>query len=139
MTGEPAGKPSGLRNPVAAVRGVAAVTLAVEALVLLMAIAPLYRLGGDRTTEALWFCGGLAVMAIVLAGTLKRRWAWPVAALLPLAVLVGGFWLHWALGVVGVLFAALWGYVLNVRRTVLGGRSGPAAFGPADSPGGSEG
>ena len=118
MTAE---KPSGLRNPGAAVRGVGAAALAIEALVLLMAIVPLYRLGGDHTAASMWFCAGLAVVSLVFAGMLKHRWAWPAAAAVPLSVLVVGGWLHWSLGIVGFFFVLMWLYILNVRRTVLGG------------------
>ena len=34
-------------------------------------------------------------------------------------LLLAGF-LHWSLGVLGVIFALVWVYVLHVRRTILG-------------------
>jgi hypothetical protein len=110
---------SGLRNPPAAVRGVGAGALAVEALVLLLAIAPLAKLGGPGTGAAIGLVVGLAVLAAVLAGLLRHRWAWWAAAVVPVALLAGGF-LHWSLAVLGVVFALLWGYVTYVRRSVLG-------------------
>ena len=117
-------KPSGLRNPPAAVRGVGAAALALQALVLLLAIAPLARLGGSKATPGIWLCAGLTVLSIVLAGLLRRSWAWPAAIAVPVALFVGGLFLHWSLIALGVLFGLLWAYVLHVRRTVLGGRSG---------------
>jgi hypothetical protein len=107
---------SGLRNPPAAVRGVAAGSLAAMMLVLLMAIVPFHRLGDPA---AMWVCVGLAAVALVLLGLLKQVWTWYAALVIPVALLAAG-WLHWALSVLGVLFALLWCYVLNVRRTVLG-------------------
>jgi uncharacterized membrane protein len=121
---EPAEKPSGLRNPGGAVRGVGAGSLVLEAIVLLLALAPLARLGGSRSTPAIWLCAVLCVLAIGLASMLRRAWAWWAAALVPLALLVGGLFTHWSLAVLGVLFGLLWTYVLNVRRSVLHGRSG---------------
>jgi hypothetical protein len=110
---------SGLRNPTAAVRGVGAGALAVEAVVMLLAIAPLAKLGGPDLTPAIWLVVVLAVTAGVLAGLLRHPWAWWAGLVVPLALLGGGV-VHWSLAALGVIFALLWGYVLNVRRTVLG-------------------
>jgi hypothetical protein len=117
---------SGLRDPMAAVRGVGAGALAVEALVLLLAVAPLAKLGGSGggaagRGAAIGLVIGLAVMAAALAGLLRHPWAWWAGTAVPLVLLGAGF-LHWSLAVLGVLFGLLWVYVLNVRRSVLGGR-----------------
>lgn len=117
---------SGLRDPVAAVRGVGAAALVVMALVLLLAISPLLRMAGDRAGPAVWLVVGLAVLAGVLAGLLRRRWAWRAAVLVPLGLLLGGF-AHWSLAALGVVFGALWAYVLHVRRTVLASGGSPTA------------
>jgi Protein of unknown function (DUF4233) len=109
---------SGLRNPPAAVRGVGAGALAVEALVLLLAVAPLAKLGGSDTGPAIGLVLGLAAVAGVLAGLLRFPWAWYAGAAVPVALLAGGF-LHWSLAVLGLVFGVLWGYVLYVRRSVL--------------------
>jgi hypothetical protein len=115
---------SGLRNPTAAVRGVGAGALAVEALVLMLAIAPLAKLGPGSVRDtgvAIGLVIGLAVVAGLLAGFLRYGWAWWAALVVPVGLLAGGY-LHWALAVLGILFAMLWGYVLNVRRTVYANR-----------------
>ena len=114
-------RPSGLRNPSAAVRGVGAGTLAIEAIVLLLAVVPLRRLGGDHATTGIWLCLALVVLAGALAGLLRWTWAWWAAALVPLTLIVGGVLVHWSLVVLGVLFGLVWAYVLNVRHTVLNG------------------
>src|SRR5207245_9165736 len=121
-TGEqgPAGPPrSGLRNPAAAVRGVGAGALAIEALVLLMAIVPLAKVGGAHAGAAVGAAIGLAVLSGVLAGLLRHTWAWYAGIALQV-VLFGCGLLHVALAVLGLLFGAVWAYVLKVRRTVLG-------------------
>jgi hypothetical protein len=110
---------SGLRNPPAAVRGVQAVALGVQAVVLLLAIAPLARLAPAGTrVPAIWLCVALCAFAVVLLGVLRRDWSWYAAALVPVGLLAGGL-LHWSLAVLGVLFGFAWLYVLSVRRTVL--------------------
>jgi hypothetical protein len=117
-------KPSGLRNPVAAVRAVGAGALGGEALVLLLAVAPLAKIGGPHRGAAIGLVLGLAVLAGVLIGLLRRPWAWWTAFAVPGMLLAGGL-LHWSLAALGVLYALVWAYVLRVRRSVLGPTAGP--------------
>jgi hypothetical protein len=114
-------KPSGLRNPAGAVRGVGAGALGIEAVVLLMAIVPLVKLGGPHAATAAWVAAALAGPSLVLAGLLRHRWAWYAGTGLQVVLIACGL-LHGVFAVLGLLFGAVWGYVLNVRRTVLGKR-----------------
>ena len=116
---EPGERRSGLRNPSAAVRGAGAGALAVMALVLFMAIVPLLRLTASRTLVVLVVT--LAVVAIVLCGLLRHRWAWFAAYVIPVALLAGGVG-SVVLAALGVLFGLLWTYILYVRGFVLGRR-----------------
>lgn len=117
MTGPPQEEQrSGLRNPPAAVRGAGAGALAAMAVVLLMGIVPLIRIGAP--TAAVVLVAVLAVVSIVLCGLLKRGWAWYAAIAVPVALLAAGV-LHVALAVLGVMFGLLWAYILYVRRSVL--------------------
>ncbi|GIG92817.1 DUF4233 domain-containing protein [Plantactinospora endophytica] len=113
------GRPSGLRDPDRAVRGLGALTLSVETLVLLLAIQPIRLLGGELGGAAIGVVVGLAVLAVVLAGLLRRPWAWHAATVLQGLLLLAGF-LQWSLGALGLIFAAVWVYVLHVRRVILG-------------------
>ena len=113
-------KPSGLRNPQAAVRGVGAGALCIEALVLLLAIVPLHVLDVRDTGLAMGCVAGLAVLCILLAGLLRFGWAWRVGIALQVLLIACGYF-HVALTVAGILFLLIWLYVLSVRRTVLGG------------------
>ena len=112
-------RPSGLRNPRAAVRGLGAGTLALEVIVLLLMIAPLSVIAGDRSGPAITAVLVLAVVSVGLAGSMKRRWAWNGGTAVQLLLLAGGF-LHWTLAAVGVIFGLAWAYGLHVRRTILG-------------------
>ena len=113
-------KPSGLRNPQAAVRGVGAGGLCIEALVLLLAIIPLHVLGVRHAGLAMGCVAALAGLCIVLAGLLRFAWAWWAGVAIQVLLIACGYF-HVALTVAGVLFLLLWFYVLSVRRTVLGG------------------
>ncbi|MCO1599558.1 DUF4233 domain-containing protein [Micromonospora sp. RHAY321] len=110
---------SGLRNPERAVRGLGAGTLGLEALVLLLAIQPIRVVGGDLSGAAIGVVVALAVVAILLAGMMRRPWAWHAGTVLQGLLLLAGL-LHWSLFALGVIFALVWAYALHVRRVILG-------------------
>jgi hypothetical protein len=110
---------SGLRNPHAAVRGVGAGAMVIEAIVLLLAIVPLVRLGGDRKAPIVVAILTLIVLCLLVAGLLRYRWAWWAGAAIQVLLLASGL-LHVALAILGVVFGVVWAYVLSVRRSVLG-------------------
>jgi hypothetical protein len=110
---------SGLRNPEAAVRGLGAGTLALEAIVLLLAIQPIRILGGQLGGWGIGAVITLAVLAALLAGSMRRRWAWPAGTVLQALLIVGGL-LHWSLAALGLIFGAAWAYASYVRRSILG-------------------
>jgi hypothetical protein len=112
------GKPSGLRNPSRSLRSLAAMTLALEALVLLLAIQPIRVLEGSITggqIGAIVFC---AAAAILLTGRLDKPSGWTMVSALQVVLILCGLQ-HWLIGAVGVFFGAAWLYVLYVRRRVL--------------------
>ena len=119
--GTPADAPrrSGLRNPEAAVRGLGSGTLALEAIVLLLAIQPIRILGGHLGGWGIGAVVTLAVLAAALAGAMRRRWAWHAGTALQVLLLLGGL-LHWSLAALGLIFGAAWAYASYVRRSILG-------------------
>ncbi len=110
---------SGLRNPGAAVRGVGAGALVMEALVLLLAIVPLIKLAGHLPALAIAAILVLVVACVLLAGLMRYRWAWYAGIGVQVLLAVCGVF-HLALLVLGILFGGVWAYVLSVRRSVLG-------------------
>ena len=119
---EPDGKPgprSGLRNPAAAIRGLGAGTLIMEAIVLLLAIQPIRLLAGDLSGWGVGVTITLAVLCVLVAGMMRRPWAWHAGTALQVLLLLSGL-LHWSLAGLGLIFAAGWAYASHVRRTILG-------------------
>jgi len=110
---------SGLRNPQAAVRGLGAGTLVLEAIVLLLAIQPIRLFAGHLSGWGVAAVIALAVLAILLAGLMSRPWAWIAGAVLQALLITCGL-LHWSLAVIGIIFAAVWAYAGYVRKTILG-------------------
>ncbi|WIM97653.1 DUF4233 domain-containing protein [Actinoplanes oblitus] len=111
---------SGLKNPEAAVRGLGAGTLALEAIVLLLAIQPIRILGVDLSGWQIGLVIGLAVLAALLAGCMRRRWGWGAGTALQVALLASGLVVHWSLTALGVIFGLAWAYATYVRRSILG-------------------
>ncbi|WP_027660795.1 DUF4233 domain-containing protein [Salinispora fenicalii] len=110
---------SGLRNPPRAVAGLGAGLLSLEALVLVLAIQPIRVVGGGLSAAAIAAVVALAVAAVLLAGLIRRAWAWSAGTVLQGALLLAGV-LHWSLLALGVIFALVWAYALHVRRVILG-------------------
>jgi hypothetical protein len=110
---------SGLRNPAAAVRGLGAGALVLEAIVLLLAIQPIRVLGGELSGWGIAAVVALAVLCILIAGSMKRRWAWHAGTAVQVLLLASGL-VHWSLAVLGLIFGAAWGYASYVRKTILG-------------------
>jgi len=109
---------SGLSNPGRAVRGLGALALVLEAVVLLLAIAPVRMLQkGIEPAQLAALLGG-AVVAVLIAGFLRHAWAWRLGTALQIALVVCGV-LHWTLAVIGVVFGLGWAYVIYVRYRVL--------------------
>ena len=110
---------SGLRNPQAAVRGLGAGTLVLEAIVLLLAIQPIRIMGGNLTGWGVASVVTLAVLAALLAGMMRRSWAWNAGTVLQALLLASGLF-HWSLAALGLIFGGAWVYALYVRRSILG-------------------
>ncbi|MER7444751.1 DUF4233 domain-containing protein [Micromonospora avicenniae] len=119
MTGPEQPRRSGLRNPERSVRSLGAATLSIEALVLLLAIQPIRVVGANLSGAAIGTVVALAVLGAVLAGMMRRPWAWHAGTVLQGLLLLSGL-LHWSLLVLGIIFALVWGYALHVRRVILG-------------------
>lgn len=108
---------SGLKNPARAVRGVAMATLYVECLVVLLAIQPI-RIVAPATPG--WKLGVVAAVALACVGAavlLRFRWGWHVGTAVQVAVTLTGI-LQPAMFVLGILFLAVWVYLLRLRRLV---------------------
>jgi hypothetical protein len=91
----------------------------VETIVLLLAIQPIRLFAGHRSGWGITVVLALAVLCAVVAGSMKRRWAWHAGTAVQALLIVSGL-LHWSLGVLGLIFGAAWAYASYVRRTILG-------------------
>ncbi|MEU1998465.1 DUF4233 domain-containing protein [Nocardia gamkensis] len=111
--------PAPATDPWKGFRGVMAGTLVLEAIVVLLALPVVADVGGGVT----WLSGTyLVVLAVVMflgAGVQRRSWALPFNLALQVLVLLGAF-IHVSIGVIGVVFAVVWGFLLVLRADVRG-------------------
>lgn len=100
-------------------RRLCATTLGFEAVVLLLAIVPTIALGHASGAVAGGLGGGLAVIAIGLAGVVGKPgkgWALVAGSVLQAAVIASGV-LEPAMYALGAIFAALWfGGIMLARK-----------------------
>ena len=92
--------------------------IVLEGITLLLAIQPIRMLASGDTAAAVVFLIAAAVVAFVLAGMMKRAWAWHAAGVLQV-VLIAGVFAHWTVAAIGLIFGLGWLYILKVRRTIL--------------------
>lgn len=105
------------KDPWKSFRGVVAGSLVLEAIVVLLALPVVATVGGGVTWVSGTYLVGLAVLMFLGAGLQGRPWAMKYNLLLQVALLLG-FFVHVSIGVVGVVFAILWGYILYFRKNV---------------------
>jgi cbb3-type cytochrome oxidase subunit 3 len=102
-------------------RALAAAVLVVEAFVVCFAglaiRAPASESGAGRAEAALTTCLVLALLCVVVAGTLRRRAGYPLGSALQVAVVATGFWAP-TMFFLGVVFAALWVVALRVGARI---------------------
>ncbi|WP_370654795.1 DUF4233 domain-containing protein [Prescottella sp. R16] len=99
-------------------RGVMAGTLVLEAIVVLLALPVVAVINSTGLT---WFSGTyicvLALLMILGAGMQGRPWAMKFNLALQVLTILG-FFIDVALGVIGLLFGAVWLYIVYLRKDI---------------------
>jgi hypothetical protein len=111
------GSPRRPADPWKGFRGVMAGTLILEAIVVLLALPVVGTVGGGLTALSLGYLIGLAVLLILLAGLQGRSWATPVNLAVQL-VPIAGFAVYPGIGIIGVIFAVVWGLIAYLGAEV---------------------
>lgn len=105
------------RDPWKGLRGVMAGTLVLEAIVVLLALPVVSTTGGGLSSATLTYVLGLGLAMVVMSGMQRRPWA--IGANLGLQGLaVAALVFSIPLGAVGLLFAAVWAYLMYLRRDI---------------------
>ncbi|OZM74614.1 hypothetical protein CFN78_03590 [Amycolatopsis antarctica] len=105
------------KDPMKSFRGVLAGTLIMEGIVVALALPVIANLGSGIGSGTAWVVIAIAVAHLVLCGMLRRPWALPVVLALQVA-LIAFFFVVPAVSVIGILFLAIWLWLLWLRRDV---------------------
>ncbi|MCM6777626.1 DUF4233 domain-containing protein [Nocardia sp. CDC159] len=122
-------------DPWKGLRGVMAGSLVLEAITVLLALPVVGVVGRGLSWWSVTYLVGISVLMIVGAGLQRRPWAMTFNWAMQVLVLLGGL-IHLSIAVIGVVFIAVWAFILvlraDVRRRMEQGllpsqRSGPSA------------
>jgi len=106
-----------LNDPWKGFRGVCAGTLVLEAIVVLLSLPVVAVVGGGATWFSTIYIVLLAVAMIAGAGKQGKSWAMKFNLILQVFVLLGTVF-HLSIGIVGLIFIAVWLYLLYLRRDI---------------------
>jgi hypothetical protein len=106
-------------DPMKGLRGVFAATLTLEAIVVALSLLVLAKFGAGATALGVSVITALAVAMVVAAGLQRRPWGLRLALALQVVMIACGLLVP-ALGVMGVVFALVWGGLLLLRRDLAG-------------------
>lgn len=109
--------PTGVRDPWKGLRGVMAGTLVMEFIVFALALPVVWRFGGGVSSIGFAIVAALGVLLLIAAFVQRRPWGLWVALTLQVA-LVASWFVHVAIGVMGLVFLLVWIYMLYLRRDV---------------------
>ena len=109
--------PPNVRDPWKGLRGVMAGTLVLEFVVFALALPVVWQFGGGVSSVGFAVVAVLSVLMLAAGFVQRRSWGLPVALVLQLAM-VACFVVHPAVGIMGLIFAGIWGYLLYLRRDV---------------------
>ncbi|MCZ9310063.1 DUF4233 domain-containing protein [Corynebacterium uberis] len=109
-----------VKDPMRGLVGVMAATLSMEAITFYLVLTVLARIddGAHWTTFNWVYVTVLATCMLVLSFLQSRPWALPLTMILQVAAL-GGFFIHYSMGVVALVFAVVWWYVLHLRSSLI--------------------
>lgn len=109
------------KDPMKGLRGVMAGTLVMQAISVLLGLTVVLRVDGGSLlgpTLSAWYIGIFGLVLLVMSGMQGRPWA--LKADLALQVVgVLAFITHWSMGLVGLFFAAVWMYILSLRKNLI--------------------
>jgi hypothetical protein len=98
-------------------RGICAATLILEVIVVLLALPVISHLGGGLGWGSGVYITVLTLGLFVGAGLQRRSWAMKYNLTLQV-LMVAGFVFHFSLGVMGIVFCLVWGFILRARAIV---------------------
>ncbi|MGC0363314.1 hypothetical protein ABH922_001298 [Rhodococcus sp. 27YEA15] len=105
------------KDPWKSFRGVMAGTLILEAIVVFLALPVVAVVGGGLTVFSGTYVVGLGVLMILGGGVQGKPWAMSFNIALQV-LLILGFFVHYSIGIMGIVFALVWAYLFYLRRDI---------------------
>ncbi|MFF0814427.1 DUF4233 domain-containing protein [Rhodococcus sp. NPDC003318] len=115
---QPAGFKPPTTDPWKGFRGVCSGTLILEAIVVFLGIPAVAKLGDGIGAGATVYLVVLGLLMILACGVQSRPWAMGLNLGLQVAMIAAWF-IHPAIGALGLLFAAVWVYMLYLRKDIV--------------------
>jgi hypothetical protein len=109
--------PAPATDPWKGLRGVMAGALVLEAITVLLALPVVASVGGGLRWWSITYLVDLAVLMIAGAGLQRRSWALRFNLTLQVLLLLGAF-VHLSIGIIGIVFVAVWAFILILRADV---------------------
>lgn len=108
------------KDPLKGLRGVMAGTLVLEAITILLSLTVILQIDdGEHWTTFNWVYITVVGLAHLVVAFLQRfRWALPVNLVLQLFALAG-FFVHPSVGIIALIFIAVWAYLLYLRSNLI--------------------
>lgn len=106
-----------INDPWKGFRGVCAGTLILEMIVVLLALPVVSTVGGGLSWFSTLYIVGLAVLMVLASGMQRRPQGMQINLVIQVLVMLGVF-IHLSIGIVGLIFGAVWLYLLYLRRDI---------------------
>ncbi|MGP6172560.1 DUF4233 domain-containing protein [Corynebacterium sp. A21] len=108
------------KDPLKGLRGVMAGTLIMEAITLYLVLTVILQVSdGVYWTTFNWvYVTAVATAHLVMAFLQKLPFALPVNLILQVFAL-GGFFVHPSMGIIAIMFIAVWWFILHLRSTLI--------------------
>ncbi|KQB85041.1 DUF4233 domain-containing protein [Corynebacterium oculi] len=108
------------KDPMKGIVGVMSATMCMEAITFYLALTVIARVDGGAywTPFSAVYVTAMATIMLVVSFLQRYRWSIPVDIALQVAAL-GGFFIHYSLGIVACVFIAVWWYVLHLRSSLI--------------------
>ncbi|WKD57176.1 hypothetical protein CAPI_03070 [Corynebacterium capitovis DSM 44611] len=109
-----------VKDPLQGLTGVLSGTLVMEAITILLILLVVLKIdGGAHWTTFNWaYIAVIGLAHVVFAFMQKRPWAlWADLALQ--VPLVFGFFIHWSVSAVGIMFAIVWYFIVKLRAEMI--------------------
>lgn len=109
------------KDPMKGFNGMVSGTLILEAISILLALLVVLKLeDGTLWTPFNWgFIVALGIFHVLMPAFVKKRWSLAVIMAVQVIGLVVGFFIHWSLSGIMIIFILVWAFALHLRSSLV--------------------